>query len=142
LSVICTAKYSASGEADFSLPQPSESSLHGPIVSCRNCMPSFLAWPAHCALFEATSNLHESYNVNQTPRYTKCRPGPQIQFGSVAVRHTALPWCVLSLRNTDSMLHCYVAVLDSASMTAVYPFHAVMHKTCNTANILTLHHIS
>jgi hypothetical protein len=27
-------------------------------------------------------------------------------------------------------------------MTVVYPFHATMHKPCNTANILTLHQIS
>jgi hypothetical protein len=39
------------------------------------------------------------------------------------------------------MLHFYI-VLDSASMTVVYPFHAFMHKPCNTANILTLHQIS
>jgi hypothetical protein len=37
--------------------------------------------------------------------------------------------------------HCYI-VLDSASMTVVYPFHAFMHKPCDTANILTLHQIS
>jgi hypothetical protein len=38
--------------------------------------------------------------------------------------------------------HCYIVVLDSASMTVVYPFHAFMHKPYNTANILTLHQIS
>jgi hypothetical protein len=40
------------------------------------------------------------------------------------------------------MQHCFIGVLDSASMTTVYPFHAFMHKPCNTANILTLHQIS
>jgi hypothetical protein len=41
-----------------------------------------------------------------------------------------------------AMLHCCIVVLDSASMTVVYPFHAFMHKPCKTANILTLHRIS
>jgi hypothetical protein len=40
-----------------------------------------------------------------------------------------------------TLLHCYI-VLDSANMTVVYPYHALMHKPCNTANILTRHQIS
>jgi hypothetical protein len=42
------------------------------------------------------------------------------------------------LKLVTMMLHCYI-VLDSASMTVVHPFHAFMHKSCNTASILTLH---
>jgi hypothetical protein len=41
----------------------------------------------------------------------------------------------------STLLH-YIVVLDSARMTGVYPFHAFMHKPCNTANILTLRQIS
>jgi hypothetical protein len=40
------------------------------------------------------------------------------------------------------LLHCCIVVLDSTSMTVVYPLLAFMHKPCNTANILTLHRIS
>jgi hypothetical protein len=47
----------------------------------------------------------------------------------------------LPMPNPHSLFYCYI-VLDSASMTVVYPFHAFMHKPGNTANILTLHQTS
>jgi hypothetical protein len=46
----------------------------------------------------------------------------------------------------SALLHCYI-VLDSASMTVVYPFHAFMHKplhaiVCIPGKLLSLVEIS
>jgi hypothetical protein len=40
------------------------------------------------------------------------------------------------IHENDCEAHCYIGNHDSASMTVVYPFHAFMHRLCNTASIL------